>query len=102
MNKAIINVTWEDLIGTWRNVLGEDRVYDFTISSNGQYELYHYESKKRWRGEISSEYLSTSNTVRLMLENYSNIELFQLAQGDIILKINNETLLFKKILSVEP
>ena len=93
MNKAIQNISLNDLKGIWEN---QTKDINLTIFETGKYDLIDNSTKKRFKGKIELEYLPVSNTLLLSLENYFNIELFQLVDGEILLCFDNMKLLFKK------
>jgi hypothetical protein len=89
------NITWKDLIGTWRS---KPKLYDLSIRQNGNYELYNCEIKNRHIGKINSSYKTESNTVTLIMENHVEVELFQLLHSNIILVLENKKIEFERIL----
>lgn len=96
MNKGIQEISWRDLVGKWSNEINKKSNFEFTICEDGKYELYNFAEDKKCLGKIDSEYLPVTNTVKLILENYFDVELFQLMDGNILLHFNNNKLWFKQ------
>lgn len=97
MFKPIQEVSWKDLIGTWRGTLNERDLYDLTIIENGTYLLYNYLTKERFQGKINSYYLPITNTVQIDLENCLQIEFYQIVGEEIILIVKNEKIFFTRL-----
>lgn len=94
--KPIDQITHRDLIGSWtKRVLGIIR-FKFIIMRDDNYCFINYIRFRSRSGKIESRYSPESNSVFFELQNSGTIELFQLLNDDIVLKIKGHSIVFKK------
>lgn len=94
----MINLNLDNLAGTYRHQTSSGTVCDFTITSDGKYDLYDYQTKKRSTGTVNLQYSSESNTVTLILNNYGTVLIFQILNDGFVFDINNQRLYFHRVL----
>ena len=92
------DITWQDLIGTWRSVEESHPPYDLSVLEKGHYVLTTLEDGNSNQGNINSSYNTGPNTVTLHLDDHDDIEFWMTIKDSIILIINDVKCTFKKLM----